>query len=176
MKIKVRLRTVTYMGHIARWLDHSADDSDRGNSVIAEHHSAHQVAERYQALYGEYLAAMHKSRGDTYMLYVVTYDWRIEEHQAQCGMIEQLQQEGLIDSAKLFPRCGSHATVRTDVEAFDRFIYARWERGLSIKDARSGEEKKREYRVFLGDRERNYRKEYMDWLANTDVGDVKVEM
>ena len=167
---------MTDMGHIARWLEHSADDSDRGNSVIAEHHSAHQVAERYQALYGEYLAAMHKSRGDTYMLYVVTYDWRIEEHQAQCGMIEQLQQEGLIDSAKLFPRGGSHATVRRNVEDFDRFIYARWERGLSIKNPRSGNERKLEYRTFLGDRERNYRKEYMDWLADKEVGNVKLEM
>jgi hypothetical protein len=40
----------------------------------------------------------------------------------------------LVDWDSLFPNGGNHATVRRDVEAFDRYLYSKWERSLVSKD------------------------------------------
>jgi hypothetical protein len=110
------------------------------------------------------------------MLHTITYDWRIEEHQTQCRIIAQLQGEGLIEWDSLFPNGGNHATVRRDVEAFDRFLYSEWERNLVLKDT-DKEARKREYRKFLRDRERKWGRQYLEWLSQGHaVKKVKVDM
>jgi hypothetical protein len=143
-----------------------------GISIVAEHHSDFDISDRYKALWKEYLDSLYKKKGDLILLYFVTYEWQIERHQAQCQIIERLQHAGLMNSQNLFPRGGNHATVRRNVEAFDRFMYARWEDSLMIKDPK-GEERKREYRKFLRESERMYREEYPKWLAKEEVADVK---
>jgi hypothetical protein len=62
------------------------------------------------------------------------------------------------------------------VEAFDRFLYSKWERSLVLKDT-DKEGRKREYRKFLRDRERNWGRQYLEWLGQgKDENKVKVDM
>jgi len=58
--------------------------------------------------------------------------------------------------------------VRRNVEAFDRFLYTEWDRSLALKDI-DKEGRKREYRKFLRDRERNWRRKYLEWLSQGDA-------
>ena len=62
------------------------------------------------------------------------------------------------------------------MEAFDRFLYTEWERSLALKDT-DKEGRKREYRKFLRDRERNWGRDYLEWLSQRDAEKrVKVDM
>jgi hypothetical protein len=145
-------------------------------SIVAQGHSASDVSDRFRALWSESLAALGKKKGYLVLLYLVTYESQIEQNQTQCRIIAQLQGEGLIDWDSLFPNGGNHATVRRDVEAFDRFLYSKWERNLVLKDT-DKEGRKREYRKFLRDRERNWGREYLEWLGQgKDENKVKVDM
>jgi hypothetical protein len=145
-------------------------------SIIAQQHTALEISDRWGELWKENVEATHKKRGDLVFTYFITYEWHIEQNQARCRIIEQLQREGLIDFDSLFPSGGNHATVRRDVEAFDRFLYLEWERSLVLKDT-DEEGRKREYRKFLGDRERNWGRQYLEWLGHgKDENQVKVDM
>jgi hypothetical protein len=54
------------------------------------------------------------------------------------------------------------------VEAFDRYLYSKWERSLVLKDT-DKEGRKREYRRFLRDRERNWVREYLEWFSQGEA-------
>jgi len=84
-------------------------------------------------------------------------------------MIEQLEREGLIHWGSLFPNGGDHATVRRNVEAFDRDLYSAWKRDLAVEDT-DKEARKREYRKFIRSRERDWGQEYPKWLAKKGTG------
>ena len=145
-------------------------------SIVAQGHSASDVSDRFRALWSESVAALGKKKGYLVLLYLVTYESQIEQNQTQCRAIEQLHREGLIDSSRLFPRGGTHETVRRDVEAFDRFLYSEWERSLVLKDT-DKEGRKREYRKFLRDRERNWGGQYLEWLSQGKAAkEVKIDM
>ena len=77
--------------------------------------------------------------------------------------VKQVESEGLIDSAKLFPKGGTHESVTRDVEAFNRLIYAEWESGLKTTDAK---ERRKEFREFLSYRQKIWDEEYARWLRS----------
>ena len=120
-------------------------------SIVAQQHSALEISDRWAELWTEHLDGVRKHRGDLFFTYLITYESHIEQNQARCRNAELLQGEGLIDRNSLFPNGGNHATVRRNVEAFDRFLYTEWERSLALKDT-DKEGRKREYRKFLRDR------------------------
>jgi hypothetical protein len=97
------------------------------------------------------------------MEYVLTHEARVEAHQSQIQAVNQVEREGLVDAAKLFPRGGSHDSIGRDVEAFDRLLYAEWEAGLKVKDEK---EKRREFREFLSHRQKIWDEEYARWLKS----------
>jgi len=145
-------------------------------SIVAQGHSASDVSDRFRKLWSESVVALGKTKGSLVLLYLVKYESQIEQNQTQCRIVAQLQGEGLIDWDSLFPNGGNHATARRNVEAFDRFLYSEWEKSLVLKDT-DKEGRKREYRKFLGDRERNWGRKYLDWLSQGDaVKKVKVDM
>jgi len=145
-------------------------------SIVAQQHSALEISDRWAELWTEHLDGVRKQRGDLVLTYFITYESQIQTNQACCRITERLQGEGLIDCNSLFPNGGNHATVRTNVEAFDRFLYSEWERSLVIKDTdKLG--RKREYRRFLRDRARNWGRDYLEWLSQRDAEKrVKVDM
>lgn len=143
-----------------------------GISLVDPLHNAVELSDRWGVLWNEHHSALHQRKGTHVLVYLITYDSRIEQNQIRCRIIEQLQGEGLIDWDRLFPNGGNHATVRRDVEAFDRYLYTEWERGLVIKDHDNTEERKREYRNFLRDRERNWGTKYAEWRAQREAGRV----
>ena len=143
-----------------------SDDSD--TSIVAQGHSASDVSDRFRTLWSESVVALGKTKGSLVLLYLVKYESQIEQNQTQCRIIAQLQGEGLIDWDSLFPNGGNHATVRRDVEAFDRFLYSEWEKSLVLKDT-DKEGRKREYRKFLRDRERNWGRKYLEWLGHGEA-------
>jgi len=142
-----------------------------GISDITHQHSALEISDRYAALLKENVDAVVQEKGDLITAYFITYEYRIDQNQTRCRIYEQLQREGLIDWDSLFPNGGNHATVRRNVEAFDRDLYSAWQRCLAMKDTDT-ETRKREYRTFLRDRERNWGKEYSKWLAETGTGEA----
>jgi hypothetical protein len=145
-------------------------------NIVAQQHSALEVSDRWGELWKEHLDGVHKQKGDLVLTYFITYESQIDMNQARCRITEQLQSEGLIDGDSLFPNGGNHATVRRDVEAFDRFLHSEWERSLVLKDT-DKEGRKREYRKFLRDRERNWGRQYLEWLSQGHaVKKVKVDM
>jgi len=145
-------------------------------SIVAQGHSASEVYDRFRTLWSESVAELGKTKGALILLYLVKYECQIEQNQTQCRIIAKLQGEGLIDWVSLFPNGGNHATVRRDVEAFDRFLYSEWEKSLVLKDT-DKEGRKREYRKFLRDRERNWGRQYLEWLGQgKDENKVKVDM
>jgi hypothetical protein len=97
------------------------------------------------------------------MEYGLTYESRVEAHQSQVQAVKQVESEGLIDSAKLFPKGGNHESISRDVEAFDRLLYAEWESGLKTMDAK---ERRREFTEFLSHRQKIWDEEYARWLKS----------
>jgi hypothetical protein len=136
----------------------------QGINIVAQQHSALEVSDRWAELWKEHYDGVRKEKGDLVLPYTVTYESQIGLNQARCRITEKLQSEGLIDFDSLFPNGGNHATVRRDVEAFDRFLYSEWERSLVSKDT-DKEGRKREYRRFLRERERNWGRQYLEWLG-----------
>jgi hypothetical protein len=149
--------------------------NDIAISNITQQHSALEISSRYAELWKEHLDAVTREKGDLVAAYFITYQFRIDQNQNRCRMIEQLQREGLIHWDSLFPNGGNHATVRRNVEAFDQDLYSAWKRGRAGEDT-DKEARKREYRSFLRDRERNWGEEYSKWLARNETGKaVQVE-
>jgi hypothetical protein len=132
-------------------------------SIIAQQHIDLEISDRWAELWKENFEGVREKRGDLVLTYFITYESHIEQNQTRCRIAEQLQGESLIDWDSLFPNGGNHATVRRDVEAFDRFMYSEWERSLVLKDT-DKEARKRAYRRFLRDRERNWGRDYREWL------------
>jgi Cu2+-containing amine oxidase len=87
----------------------------------------------------------------------------VVSYQILIQAIKQAESEGLIDSARLFPKGGNHESISRDVEAFDRLIYAEWEAGIKVKDEK---EKRREFREFLSYRQKIWDEEYARWLKS----------
>jgi hypothetical protein len=92
-----------------------------------------------------------------------TYAFRIDVDQARCRAIKQLADEGFLDEDRLLSGGMDHQTASNHLEAFDRYLYTRWEAELVVKNE---DERKAQYRLFLRERTRTWREEYARWLAS----------
>lgn len=106
--------------------------------------------------------AASRIRGPT-IVFALSYELRVQDHQITVQAIKQLDEEGLLDTTKLFPKGGSHESVGRNVEVFDRLLYAEWNSSLKPMSER---EKKVEFRMFIAHRAKTWGREYRHWLLS----------